>query len=286
MTDRLTEVLTDLGVESDQLDSWVCDLPDDGWLKQTPAAGWTVAHQIAHLHWTDEASLRAICGAVKSAARNERALNATKEHGDEFSDVLKQAAADPTGYVDKAADAFAALPPAELLALWRGGRTKLADALRGVPAGERIAWFGPPMSPASMATARLMETWAHGHDVAEALGIDVPVTARARHVCHLGVRTRGFAYAVRGLEQPETEVYVELRGPDGESWTWGSPDAPERVTGSAWDFALLVTRRRHLDDVDVHADGSDAEQWLTIAQAFAGMPGRDPVRLADRVESR
>lgn len=267
MTDRLTEVLSDLAEESEQLDGWVRHLHDDAWLKKTPATGWTVGHQIAHLHWSDEASCRAI-------------------DGEAFAEVLKQATADPTGYVDKAAEALAALPPAELLARWREGRTGLAEALRGVAPGERIAWFGPPMSPTSMATARLMETWAHGHDVAEALGIDVPITARARHVCHLGVRTRGFAYAVRGLEQPETEVYVELRGPDGETWTWNSPDAPEHVTGSAWDFALLVTRRRHLDDVDVQADGPDAEQWLTIAQAFAGMPGRDPLRLADRVESR
>ena len=263
MADRLTEILADLAAESDQLDGWVRDLPDDGWLTQTPASGWTIAHQIAHLHWTDDASRRAI-------------------DRDAFGDVLKQATADPTGYVDKAADALAALAPAELLAQWRAGRTQLADALRDVPQGERIAWFGPPMSPASMATARLMETWAHGHDVAEALGVEVPTTSRVRHVCHLGVRTRGFAYAVRGLEPPETDVYVELRGPGGETWTWGSSEAYERVSGSAWDFALLVTRRRHLADVDVRAAGSDAEQWLTIAQAFAGMPGRDPVRLADR----
>lgn len=262
MTDRLAEVLADLAAESRQLDEWIRDLPDDAWLLPTPAADWTIAHQIAHLHWTDDASVRAV-------------------RGDGFADLLQAAASDPIGYVDKGADTLAAVPPAELLVRWRDGRTWLADALRGVPKGDRIAWFGPPMSPASMATARLMETWAHAHDVAEALGIDVPVTSRVRHVCHLGVRTRGFAYAVRGLEQPVTDVYVELTGPGGETWAWGSDDAPERVTGSAWDFGLLVTRRRHLDDVDVHADGSDAEQWLTIAQAFAGPPGRDPVRLCD-----
>ncbi|UYM07169.1 TIGR03084 family metal-binding protein [Solicola gregarius] len=263
MSDRLAEVLGDLDAEGAQLDSWVCDLPADSWPTPTPAPGWTVAHQIAHLHWTDEASLKAIAG-------------------DDFADVLQAAAANPTGYVHTGAEALAAIAPAELLVRWREGRARLSGALRDVPKGERIAWFGPPMSPASMATARLMETWAHAHDVAGALGLEVPVTSRVRHVCHLGVRTRGFAYAVRGLQVPDTEVYVELTGPEGETWTWGSTEAPERVTGSAWDFGLLVTRRRHLDDVDVHADGSDAEQWLTIAQAFAGPPGRDPVRLSER----
>lgn len=267
MTDRLAEVLTDLATEGEQLDAWIRDLPSDAWALPSSAPGWTIAHQIAHLHWTDEASLKAV-------------------DGDAFGDLLQSAASDPTGYVDKAADVIAAAEPGDLLTRWRNGRQQLAEALRGVPNGERIAWFGPPMSPASMATARLMETWAHGHDVARALDIEVPVTSRVRHICHLGVRTRGFAYAVRGFELPQTDVYVELTGPGGETWSWGSDGAAERVTGSAWDFGLLVTRRRHLDDVDVHADGADAEQWLTIAQAFAGLPGRDPVRLADRTEAR
>ncbi|MGH3360387.1 MAG: TIGR03084 family metal-binding protein [Nocardioidaceae bacterium] len=259
MTDRLAEVLADLDAETEQLDGWVRVLDAAQWGRRTPAAGWTIAHQIAHLHWTDDASEQAIAG------------------GSAFGRVLKEATDDPTGFVDNAAERLAAMPPEVLLARWRDGRARLTAALRGVPAGAKIAWFGPPMSPASMATARLMETWAHGHDVAEALGIDVPVTARARHVCHLGVRTRGFAYAVRGLAMPATDIHVRLDGPDGEVWTWGPDDATERVTGTAWDFALLATRRRHLDDVAVRAHGADAEQWLTIIQAFAGPPGRDPV---------
>ena len=53
-----------------------------------------------------------------------------------------------------------------------------------------------------MATARLMETFAHGRDVADALGAHArAATARLRHVCHLGVRTRGFAYLINGAAQ-------------------------------------------------------------------------------------
>ena len=258
------DVLSDLGAESLQLDTWVAGLTADGWTTVTTPEGWTVAHQIGHLHWTDEASLAAITDQ------------------DEFGRGMKRAAENPSGYVDEGAEEMALLPPEELLAMWREGRLALDAALRRVPPGEKIPWFGPPMSPASMATARIMETWAHSHDVAEALGLQVPQTSRVRHVCHLGVRARGFAYLVRGEQLPEVDVRVELTGPDGDVWTWGPEGATERVTGSGYDFALLATRRRHLGDVDVRAEGEHAAHWLTIVQAFAGLPGNDPVRLADR----
>jgi uncharacterized protein (TIGR03084 family) len=263
MTDLRATVLADLAAESEQLDSWVEGLGDEDWARITTPEGWTIAHQIAHLAWTDDASVTAI------------------NDPDAFAEGLKIAAANPTGYVDDAANEGAKTPPPELLQKWRDGRDRLARELADVPDGEKIAWYGPPMSPTSMATARIMETWAHGHDVAGALDIVPPQTDRCKHVCHLGVRTRGFAYMVRGEQVPEVEVHVALTGPSGDLWTWGSPDAPQRITGSGYDFALLATRRRHVDDVDVHAEGADAAHWLTIVQAFAGLPGNDPQRLSE-----
>jgi uncharacterized protein (TIGR03084 family) len=260
----LDQVLADLEAESAQLDGWVAPLDADGWRTVTTPEGWTVAHQVGHLHWTDLASHLAI---------TDRPA---------FDAALEIAAANPEGHVDEAAEEMSQVPPAELLSRWRDGRTELRTALRSVPAGEKIGWFGPPMSPVSMTTARLMETWAHGHDVAEALGIKVPQTSRARHVAHIGVRARGFAYLVHGEALPEGDVRVELTGPDGDLWTWGAEDAPDRVTGSGYDFALLVARRRHLDDVDVTAEGANAAHWLSIAQAFAGLPGNDPLPLSER----
>jgi uncharacterized protein (TIGR03084 family) len=260
----LDDVLTDLTAESLQLDQWVAGLTAAQWATVTTPEGWTVTDQIAHLHWTDTASLTAI------------------REPDAFGAMLKQAATDPEGFIDAQTADMALIPAGDLLLMWRQGRVELGAALRSVPDGERIAWFGPPMSPTSMATARLMETWAHGLDVAEALDITVPRTARARHVCHIAVRARGYAHLVRGESDPGVDVRVELTGPDGELWTWGPDDAAERVTGSGHDFALLATRRRHPDDVDVRAEGPHAEHWLTIVQAFAGQPGADPVRMSDR----
>ena len=252
--------MADLRAESDELDALVADLPAEQWATETPAAGWTVAHQIAHLLWTDRVAL----------------ISVTDEAG--FTDVVAEAMQNPTGFVDAGAEDLATIPPAELLADWRQTRARLHDALLTVPEGRKLPWFGPPMSAASMATARMMETWAHALDVADTLGVHRPATARLRSIAHIGVRTRDFAFALHGLSIPVEPFRVELKGPDGDLWTWGPEDAAQHVTGSAEDFCLLVTQRRAPAELDVTAVGADAEKWLTIAQAFAGPAGggRDP----------
>jgi uncharacterized protein (TIGR03084 family) len=248
-------IVADLQAESDDLDALVTPLAADRWAEPTPSPGWTIAHQIAHLLWTDRVALVAVTDEAK------------------FADELAAAAADPTGFVDAGAEELAALPPAELLSDWRSTRGRLHEALLAVPDGRKLPWFGPPMSAASMATARLMETWAHGLDVADALSVTRPATDRLRSIAHLGVRTRDYAYFVNNLAPPTEPFLVELRGPGGDTWSWGPSDAAQRVTGSAEDFCFLVTQRRALGDIDVAAVGEDAQRWLEIAQAFAGPPG-------------
>jgi uncharacterized protein (TIGR03084 family) len=131
------------------------------------------------------------------------------------------------------------------------------------------------MSVASMATARLMETWAHGLDVADALGLPPSVSPRLRHVAHIGVRTRDYAFLQHGLPVPAEPFRVELAAPDGTTWSWGPEDAAQRVSGSALDFCLRVTRRRHRDDLALQATGPEADRWLDVAQAFAGPAGSE-----------
>jgi uncharacterized protein (TIGR03084 family) len=255
MSDLLEALLTDLGAEGDQLYAAVSGLDEAGWATPTPAEGWTVATQVAHLLWTDETATVAATDKAK------------------WDEIVLEAINDPTGYVDTCAHEVARLQPQALLARWGQARSALRDALRGYPDGEKMPWFGPPMSPASMATARFMETWAHALDVYDALGQRPEPTDRIKHVAHLGVRTRNFAFGVHGLEPPADEFRVELTSPSGELWLWGPDDAEQRISGSAYEFCLLVTQRVHRDDTDLHAQGDDAEKWLTIAQAFAGPPG-------------
>jgi uncharacterized protein (TIGR03084 family) len=252
---ELNPLVADLRAEGNEIDALVRDLPPNEWSRPTPAAGWTVAHQIAHLAWTDERALLA--------------ATAPDEFTAEFARYAGESGLDSV--VDKEAADAAARP--DLLDWWRAGRDKLATALLDLPSGTKLPWYGPPMSAASMATARLMETWAHGQDVADALGVRRTPTARLRHVAHIGVRTRNFAFLTRGRPVPAEEFRVELLGPDGELWTWGPEDVPQRVTGPAHEFCLLVTQRVHRADTALVAVGEDATEWLTIAQAFAGPPG-------------
>jgi uncharacterized protein (TIGR03084 family) len=255
VTNLLHIVLADLEAESGRLDALVADLPEDRWRTPTPAEGWDVATQVAHLAWTDEAA--------HAAATDKSAWDA----------LVLSALEDPTGYVDRTALDGGAGPPAELLVRWRASRAALAHALRAVPDGDRLPWFGPPMSSTSMATARFMETWAHSLDVHHALDAEPEVTDRVRHVAHLGVRTRNFSFATNGLDAPADEFRVELAAPSGDLWSWGPEEAAQSVRGSAYDFSLLVTQRTHRDDTDLVAQGRDATAWLSIAQCFAGPSG-------------
>lgn len=255
MKPKLNEVLGDLATEGDLLDAMVAPLDDAGWHLATPAEGWDIAHQVAHLAWTDEVAVIAATDA------------------DGWHALVEKAAGDPYGFVDASATEGAAADPGELLDRWRSVRAALTEALANHPAGEKIPWFGPPMSATSMATARFMETWAHSLDVAETLGRPPVPSDRVRHVVHLGVRTRDFAFVTNGLEVPSEEFRVELVAPSGERWTYGPDAATQTVRGSAYDFCLLVTQRRHRADLDLTATGTDAEQWLVIAQAFAGPSG-------------
>ena len=249
------EIVDDLAAESAALDALVARIPEERWALATPATGWTIAHQVGHLLWTYLVALMSI----------------TYEPAFDALVAASQTTIDT--FVDSAAEELSALPPAQLLGEWRVARTALHTALRTVPNDRKLLWFGPPMGAASMATARLMETWAHGLDVADALGMTVPPSARLKSIAHLGVRTRDFAFAIHGHPPPAEPFRVELTAPGGDQWAWGPEDAAQRVSGSALDFCLLVTQRRPRERLDVVGDGPDAQRWLEIAQAFAGPPG-------------
>ncbi|MDJ1138488.1 TIGR03084 family metal-binding protein [Streptomyces iconiensis] len=249
-------VFDEMRDEGDELDRLVADLEPARWAAPTPAPGWTVAHQIAHLAWTDQRALLAATEAEAFRRETERYM----ESGS-------------MDFIDEGAEEGAQLAPAALLESWRTGRADLLAALSAQPGGARLPWYGMPMSAAGMATARIMEMWAHGEDVADALGVTRVPTARLRQVVRIGVRARDYAYAVHGLEPPGAPFRVELTAPDGSVWAHGPEEAAQRVTGEALDFCRLVTQRVHRSDAAVRAEGADAERWLGIAQSFAGPPG-------------
>jgi uncharacterized protein (TIGR03084 family) len=254
ISDDRALVLADLKAEGDGLDAIVSRAGVDFALP-TPSAGWTIGNQIGHLLWTDRVSILA-CRDPAGFAREVEAFGAN-----------------PDRTINDGATVEAAKPRAELLRQWRDSRTDLLFALNELPAGARLPGFGPAMGVGTMASARIMETWAHGVDVTDALGLEVAATPRLRHIAGLGIRTRDFAFAIQGRRSPGSPFRVELRAPDGSVWAWGPTEAADRITGSALHFCLLITQRRHRLDLNLDATAGPADDWMDIAQVFAGPPG-------------
>lgn len=254
-TPDVDSILADLAAEHADLDAVVAPLDAAAWETPTPAEGWAVRDQISHLAWFDVAAREAITDP------------------DAFTAGLA-ALTDPDAWLAGTVEKGRAMSPGELLAWWRQARAELVDSARGLDPKRRIPWYGPSMGAISFLSARLMETWIHGQDVVDGLGVERRPTARLRHIAHIAVRARPFNYAQHGRPLPDGEVRVELRAPDGvETWSWGPDDAPDRVSGPALDFCLVATQRRHVDDTDLRVDGPLAAEWMSIAQSYAGPPG-------------
>jgi uncharacterized protein (TIGR03084 family) len=275
----LPELLADLDDEYRDLLRLVAPLaPDDPrWDRATPAAGWAVRDQISHLAFFDDAGRRAVEEPEAFAREAELAM---AEAGDPMATHLTMGRS---------------MTGDQLLSWWGSAHTGLIGALSGAGPSLRLPWYGPPMGVLSFVSARLMETWAHGQDVADALDHERQASDRLRHVAHIGVRARPFSYAVRGREVPPGRVEVSLVGPSGATWEWSAGDAvarggveergedgrpPPSVRGSALEFCLVVTQRRNMADTSLVIEGSEAVEWMSIAQAFAGPPGpgRPPQR--------
>jgi len=257
-------VLADLVAEQESLDAVVRDLDAIDLARPTPSPGWSVAHQIAHLTWFDMSAALAI---------------ADPDEFLESRDALISAAmADPAAVDRLTLGDLVDLPVDQLLGEWRAARGNLALAASTLGGDDRVDWYGPSMSARSFLTARLMEVWAHGQDVIDALEDPAPrpATDRLRHIAHLGFVTRRWSYAVRGDEAPDAEVLVELVAPSGEPWAWGPDDADNIVRGPAEDFCLVVTQRRHVEDTELDVTGEAAADWMRVAQAFAGGPTEGP----------
>ncbi|MFO1329823.1 MAG: TIGR03084 family metal-binding protein [Rubrivivax sp.] len=231
------------------------------WATPSVFFGWSAWDEVAHLLYFDQTSLAAIHEPDRFVAE-ARALSARMAAGGHISELARQ----DFGHLDGPA----------LVALWRTRFEALVDALAPLDPKARLPWYGPPMSARSFATARLMETWAHGQDIWDTLRRRRPGSSRLRHIAHLGVTTLGWTFANRGLPVPEIAPYVELQAPDGDAWTWGDPASEHRVSGSAEDFCLLVTQRRHVDDTALRYSDGPVSQWLHLAQCFAGPPADGP----------
>ncbi len=258
MTSSMDGICDDLAAETADLVALLTPLTPEQWDTLTPAEGWTIRDQISHLAYFDETGT----------------LAATDPEA--FVESAKALMANASG-IDVAVERGRAMSAPEVFEWFTSVRARMIEVFRGLDAKSRLPWYGPAMSAMSFATARLMETWAHGQDIVDTLKVTRTPTDRLRHVAHIGVRARPFAYATNGRELPAGEIAVTLTAPSGETWTWNE-GAADSVTGPALDFCLVVTQRRHPADTALVVSGPLAQDWIGIAQAFAGPPGsgREP----------
>lgn len=251
----MASLLTDLRGESEDLQKVIGELATSDLVTPTPSEGWTIHDQLTHIAFFDEAATQAATDPMGFEKRATALLGLGPD------------------FVDRVADDHRHLPGEDVLAWLRSARSELLGTFAAVTADSRMPWFGPSMSAASCVTARIMETWAHGQDIADAVGYVRTPTARLRHVAHLGVITRPFSFQLRGLPVPGDPVRVVLDSPDSDTWRWGDEDAVETVSGPALDFCLVVTQRRNIADTNLEVTGPGARKWMSVAQAFAGQPG-------------
>jgi uncharacterized protein (TIGR03084 family) len=247
-------VFTHLAAETEAVDAMVSGLDEAQLGLPTPAPGWTVAHQVGHL-----AFIFRLAGAAAADPEVFAAMTAGAEK-------------DFDGAVNAALQPYLAESPEGLIARWQNESTDAIKALSAVDAPV-VPWLVRPLPPAVLACAGMMELIGHGQDIADALGVERPLTDRIKWVCGFAVQVWDFGYLARGETPPDTAFRFELTSPSGELWEFGPEDATQKITGSAAHFVLLVTRRRHRDDTNLKAIGADADHWLDIAQAYRGSPG-------------
>jgi uncharacterized protein (TIGR03084 family) len=251
-------ICRDLNAEHEALEAVLEKLDEPQWQTMTPSPGWNIKDQVRHLAYFDERA----------------ALSATNTS--KFNRHLEEAFGDLERWVRVLDEVGRDLSTEALMSWWRQERKKMLDAYAALGPKTQLPWYGLPMSALSSATARLMETWAHGQDVFDALRLKRTNSDRLRHIAFLGVNTFGWTYTNRGLEKPATAVRVELTAPSGAVWTWGPADATNRISGPAEGFCLVVVQRRHMDDTGLEVIGDVARDWMLKAQCFAGPPTDGP----------
>lgn len=243
----------DLREEGAALHAFLSGLEDADWARPTPFKGWTVNAVIQHLHagdWMASVSL---------------------EDPDRFARIL---AARRAGGVAEDAPGLREGPA--LLEQWWSLLSSLCDMLEAANPDRRVAWVGPDMGVRSFATARQMETWAHGQDIYDLLQAPREHFDRLANICVLGCQTFGWTFRNRGLEPPAPVPHVRLTLPSGAFWQRGAKSAADRVEGAALDFCRVVTQGRNIADVDLEVTGEPARAWMAIAQCFAGPPNDPP----------
>ena len=257
----------DLREEGDELFELLRALKDDDWKKNTPFKNWTVDDVVTHLHFSDWLAVLSAKDA-DGFLRMAQELAAAMMSGTDMRGLANERLGDVTG--------------PDLRQRWRDCFLEMCELLGNLGPSARLKWFGPDMGVRMFTTARQMETWAHGQDIYDVLKIGRRYTDRIKNIAVIGVKTFGWTFVNRGLQVPGNPPYVRLTAPSGGIWEWNEPNEQNRIEGSAVEFCHVVTQGRNIADVNLRVVGNTAQQWMAIAQCFAGGP-EDPPEPGERV---
>lgn len=255
------EQVQDFLDESEALFEAVRGLDDAAFDRKTQFKDWTIEDVLRHLHYWNRAVDFASQGEEAFSGLKARVMAAIKA-GKSLREVERKAVPE-TGKV--------------LRASWIGFARSLAKRWEDMDPKARLPWIGPEMSARSAMTARQMETWAHGFEIYDLLGQHRIEHDRIKNIVILGVNTFGWSHKVHGLPVPEAMPRLALESPSGALWEMGEAGAG-RITGSAVDFAAVVTQTRALEDTGLAMDGDVARVWMAHAQCFAGPPETPPAK--------
>ena len=242
------EILSDLVAEEQSLDQFLQRINPRDWKRTKVWHGWTVQEVVSHLASTEEYAFDALSaggGRLKELATfgSMDALNAA---GIKPGDGMR---------------------PQDVIERWRGARAKDVEELSRLEAADRVPWFHGDMSARSFATARLMESWAHGLDLYEAVDAEVEDTPRIRHIAWLAWRSLPHVFREAGEDYP-TEVRVELMAPGYAKWVFGPEDSDNVIKGQAGEWCRVAVGRLNLEDAGtLKAQGPLAERALELVRA-------------------
>ena len=249
--------------EVDELSNLLRDQLESIFFKKTLFKSWTVNDVIGHLYMFDLAALKSLQNEDEFAKIHSN----VSSHLDQGMSLLES----QYPFLDE-------LNGKNLFELWYGNSRKLGTAFARADPNVRLKWFGPEMSVKSSITARQMETWAHGQEIFDALGVRRTAYDRIKNICHLGVATFGWSFTNRGLKVPDHIPYIRLISPSGKIWEWGDSGSPSSIKGKALEFAEVVTQVRNVQDTRLTSEGAIAKKWMKIAQCFAGQPENPPAK--------
>jgi uncharacterized protein (TIGR03084 family) len=241
-------IFDDLVAEQDRIEAILTDVDDDAWLRPSGAAGWTIADVVLHLAQTEEAVAASAAGVTTPAGTWQQG-----ESVDVQAERMVQAQR---------------TSPAVVFERWRCARRAAVAALRAADPDRRLTWAAAPLKPATLATTRLAEHWAHGLDITEPLGIPFPDTDRLRHVAWLGHASLPYAFALAG-DGPHA-VFCALVAPDGSAWRYGPEDADSTITGPAGAFCRVGAQRLAPDESGLAATGPHGPAALRVLRNYAG----------------